>query len=191
MAAHEYDPDDNFDHAFHAHGGIDDEDALEAVAWQFLLLVNPDDEDAALEQFAAFQRGLDEAGERADPALLLRDATDWKAGFHVAEDAAQGRMEVLDELAARWRLRIEWPLDEDAREAPDTSALLHAAFHLALGRIRVDESAEVVGVDTAQHRHLPGFGVHLDFDEQGGCRRRILRWREAGGADDRPLVLRG
>ena len=37
-------------------------------------------------------------------------------------------MEVLDELAARWRLRIEWPLDEDAREAPDTSLLLHAAF---------------------------------------------------------------
>ena len=67
MAAHEYDPDDNFDHAFHAQAGLEDEDALEAVAWQFLLLVNPDDEDAALEQFAAFQRALDEAGERADP----------------------------------------------------------------------------------------------------------------------------
>jgi hypothetical protein len=128
MAAHEYDPDDNFEHAFHAQAGVEEEDALEAVAWQFLLLVNPDDEDAALEQFAAFQRALDEAGERADPALLLRDATDWKAGFHVGEDDAQGLMEALDELAARWRLRIDWPLDEDAGEAPDTSALLHAAF---------------------------------------------------------------
>ena len=128
MAAHEYDPDDNFDHAFHAQAGLEDEDALEAVAWQFLLLVNPDDEDAALEQFAAFQRALDEAGERADPALLLRDATDWKAGFNVGEDDAQGLMEALDELASRWRLRIEWPLDDDAREAPDTSILLHAAF---------------------------------------------------------------
>mgnify|MGYP003472961558 CR=1 FL=1 len=66
MASHEYDPDDNFGHAFHAQSGIDDDDALEAVAWQFLLLVNPDDEDAALQQFAAFQRALDEAGERAD-----------------------------------------------------------------------------------------------------------------------------
>ena len=28
MAAHEYDPDDNFDQAFHAQAGIDDEDAL-------------------------------------------------------------------------------------------------------------------------------------------------------------------
>ena len=128
MAAHEYDPDDNFDQAFHAQAGIDDDDALEAVAWQFLLLVNPDDEDAALEQFTAFQRGLDETGERADPALLLRDAIDWKAGFHVGEDDAQGLMEALDELAARWRVRIDWPLDDDTGDAPDTSALLHAAF---------------------------------------------------------------
>ena len=30
MAAHEYDPDDNFDQAFHAQAGIDDDDALEA-----------------------------------------------------------------------------------------------------------------------------------------------------------------
>ncbi len=29
MAAHEYDPDDNFDHAFHAQVGVDDEAALE------------------------------------------------------------------------------------------------------------------------------------------------------------------
>ena len=50
MAAHEYDPDDNFGHAFHAQAGVDDDDALEhaaleQVAWQFLLLVNPDAED--------------------------------------------------------------------------------------------------------------------------------------------------
>lgn len=128
MAAHEYDPDDNFDHAFHAQAGIDDEDAVEAVAWQFLLLINPDDEDSALEQFAIFQRRLDEAGERADPALLLRETIDWKAGFHVAEDDAQALMEALDELASRWRLQIDWALDEDSGATPDTDDVLHAAF---------------------------------------------------------------
>ena len=128
MAAHEYDPDDNFGHAFHAQRELDEDEALEAVAWQFLLLVNPDDEDAALEQFGAFQRWLDEAGERADPVWLLRDAIDWKAGFHVGEDDAQGLMEALDELAGRWRLRIDWALDEDDADAADTAAVLDAAF---------------------------------------------------------------
>ena len=128
MAHHEYDPDDNFGHAFHAAQDLDDDDALEAVAWQFLLLVNPDDEDAALQQFAAFQLALDDAGNDADPVPLLRDAIDWKAGFHVGEDDAQGLMEALDELAARWRLRIEWNLDDDAQSLPDTAALLQAAF---------------------------------------------------------------
>jgi len=130
MAMHEYDPDDNFGHAFHPQAGLDDDDALEAVAWQFLLLVNPDDEDASRQQFAAFQLALAEAGDHADPARLLRDAIDWRAGFHVAEDDAQGLMEALDELAARWRLQIDWGIDEDDTHAalPDTSELLQTAF---------------------------------------------------------------
>ena len=128
MPSHEYDPDHNFAHAFHAQHGVDDDAALEAVAWQFLLLVNPDDEDAALQQFAAFRQAMDDAGQHADPALLLRDAIDWKAGFHVAEDDAQGLMEALDELAARWRLHLDWDLDDEAAELPDTASVLQAAL---------------------------------------------------------------
>ena len=132
MSTHEYDPDDNFGHAFHAQAGVDDDAlehaALEQVAWQFLLLVNPDDEDAALQQFAAFRQALDEAGDDADPLPLLRDAIDWKAGFHVGEVDAQALMEALDELAGRWRLQIDWEVDEDAGELPDTSVLLQTAF---------------------------------------------------------------
>lgn len=130
MATHEYDPDDNFGHAFHPQAGVDDDDALDVVAWQFLLLVNPDDEDAALQQFAAFRQALDEAGDNADPVSLLRDAIDWKAGFHVAEDDAQGLMEALDELVSRWRLRIDWGLDDDDAQGslPDTADLLLTAF---------------------------------------------------------------
>ena len=128
MSTHEYDPDDNFGHAFHPQAGVNDDDALEVVAWQFLLLVNPDDEDAALQQFTAFQQALDAAGDDADPVPLLRDAIDWRAGFHVDELDAQGLMEALDELAGRWRLHLDWELDEDAAQLPDTSVLLHAAF---------------------------------------------------------------
>lgn len=135
MAAHEYDPDDNFGHAFHPHAGMDDEDALETVAWQFLLLVNPDDEDAAQEQFAAFQQAIENHGEGADPAEVLRGIIDWKAGFCVHEQDGQALMEVVDELVARWQLRIDWGLDddededdEDDGERPDPADLLHSAY---------------------------------------------------------------
>lgn len=135
MTVHEYDPDDNFGHAFHPHAGVDDEDALEMVAWQFLLLVNPDDEDAAREQFAAFQQALERQGDDADPAALLREVIDWKAGFCVHEQDGQALMEVVDELVARWQLRIDWDLDDDVDddddvdgERPDPADLLQAAY---------------------------------------------------------------
>ena len=128
MASHDYDPDDNFGHAFPRHVETDDDDALDVVAWQFLLLVNPDDEDTALQQFAAFRAALEEAGGDADPAALLRDVIDWKAGFHVGEDDAAGLMDALDELASRWRQRIDWGLDDDADAVPDTDAVLQTAF---------------------------------------------------------------
>jgi len=44
----EFDPDDNFGHAFEPEADIDEDAASEALAWQLLLLINPDDEDAAL-----------------------------------------------------------------------------------------------------------------------------------------------
>ena len=146
MASHDYDPDDNFGHAFHPQARVDDDDALERVAWQFLLLVNPDDEDAALEQFAAFRSAFEEAGDDADPVRLLRDAIDWRAGFHVGEDDAQGLMEAVDELAGRWRLRIDWELDEDEDALPDTTALLRIAHaqlrerHYSLWTVETDEA---------------------------------------------------
>ena len=128
MAAHEYDPDDNFGHAFGSEEGIGDDDTLEVVAWQFLLLANPDDEDAALRQFQAFQQGVADRGDSAEPADLLLQAIDWQSGFLVAEDDAQGLMEVVDELASRWRLRIDWELDDDAEALPDPVRLLRLAF---------------------------------------------------------------
>ena len=67
-----FDPDDNFAHSFSATPeDLDEDAALEAVAWQFLLLINPGDEDAALLQFNEAREGL---ASGTAPVDALRDA---------------------------------------------------------------------------------------------------------------------
>lgn len=125
----EYDPDDNFARAFHAESDVDEEAALEAVAWQFLLLVNPGDEDAALAQFRHCQELLADGGE---PVWVLRDAIDWRAGFFVAEDDVAGAIDAMEQLAGRYGLRIDWGTDdtgdEDFLEQAEVPALVQRAF---------------------------------------------------------------
>ena len=121
----EYDPDDNFARSFGPESAIDEDAAVEAVAWQLLLLINPGDEDAAMQQFAACRDALDEG---TDPVEALRDAIDWKSGFHVSDEDPGGLIEVLDELAARFNLRIDWDEDEDGFEDAEVAALIHTAF---------------------------------------------------------------
>jgi hypothetical protein len=129
MAPHDFDPDDNFDQAFHDQSDLDDDAALETVAWQLLLLINPGDEDAALQQFAPVQEAM---AEGADPIDAIRDAIDWKAGFFLDENDTEGLVQVLDELAARFGLQIEWgvedPTDAEFLADTDTPALLQTAF---------------------------------------------------------------
>lgn len=128
----EYDPDDNFGHAFDAGADIDEDAATEALVWQLLLLINPDDEDAALQQFAVFQDAFATAGDEADPARLLRDAIDWKSGFFVDESDPRALVESLDELALRWNLRIDWgvedPADDEFLEQAEVPALINLAY---------------------------------------------------------------
>ena len=124
----EYDPDDNFARAFHDEADLDEDAALEAVAWQFLLLVNPGDEDAALEQFAACREAL---ANGTEPVQALREAIDWRAGFHVDESDPAGLIEVLDELASRLGLRIDWGEDTDDDDflaQAEVPALINVAF---------------------------------------------------------------
>lgn len=120
-APHDYDPDDNFAHSFHAGEEIDEEAALEALVWQWLLLVNPGDEDAAAQQLASWQE-LHAGGDGTALAEQLLEVTDWKAGFRVAEDDGAGLVEVIDELAARWNLAIDWGV-EDPTDASSLDAL--------------------------------------------------------------------
>ena len=126
----DFDPDDNFAQSFHTPADDLDEDAaLEAVVWQFLLLINPGDEDAALLQFNEAREGL---GSGTAPVDALRDAIDWKAGFWIAERDVGGLVEVLDELAARIGVRIDWdtedPSDAEFLAGTDATSLLQRAF---------------------------------------------------------------
>jgi hypothetical protein len=125
----EYDPDDNFARAFGAESVLDEDAALEAVAWQLLLLINPGDEDAAMQQFATCRDALDEG---TDPVEALRDAIDWKSGFFIAGDDPAGLIDVLNELASRYDLRIDWgvedPTDEDFLDDAEVPALIGTAF---------------------------------------------------------------
>lgn len=125
---HNFDPDDNFAHSFHPQPeDLDEDAALESVVWQFLLLINPGDEDAAAAQFAEVREAL---VADAEPLEAIRAAIDWKAGFFTAESDLEGIVEAVDELAARVGVRIDWEIDDEADEPfadEDATSLLQRA----------------------------------------------------------------
>jgi hypothetical protein len=133
MHDHDFDPDDNFAHAFQSAEDAGDDATIEALVWQLLLLINPGDEDAALQQFTSWQ---DAAGEPAvtdvEPVWVLKDIIDWKSGFHVGDDDPATCIDAINELAARWNLRIDWGVedvsDDDFLAGADVASLIAVAF---------------------------------------------------------------
>jgi hypothetical protein len=129
----DYDPDDNFAAGYRPDIEVDDEAETEALVWQLLVMINPGDEESALQQFAAWREAMaSDEGEEVEPVWLLKDAIDWRSGFHVADGDAGGLVENLDELAARWGLRIDWgtddPGDSEFLADADVSQLIGVAF---------------------------------------------------------------
>lgn len=128
---HDFDPDDNYaDDA--DHDGLDEDAGVETLVWQLLLVINPGDDDAALQQFGAFQEALEAAGgDDAEVPELLREAIDWKSGFHVEEGQTGALVDALVELAARFNLDIDWgvedPTDEGFLARVGSDALLATA----------------------------------------------------------------
>ncbi|MEO5830062.1 MAG: hypothetical protein ABIQ36_05785 [Rhodanobacter sp.] len=107
----------------------DEDDTLEAKVWQLLLLINPDDEETALQQFAAYREAVAE-GDESEPVELIARVIDWRSGFMTAEDDLRSLVQALDELSARWNLRIDWngdPDDDDYFEDVDAGSLLGIA----------------------------------------------------------------
>lgn len=127
----EFDPDDNFAHSFAPGTDVDEEAALEALVWQLLLLVNPEDGEAARAQFDAWQEGVAMQAD-VEPLDLLREATDWRSAFFVEDGDTRGLVECLDELAAQRGLRIDWgvedPTDDDFLDGNDVPGLVEIAF---------------------------------------------------------------
>ncbi|MBA3486986.1 MAG: hypothetical protein H0T88_07340 [Lysobacter sp.] len=112
---------------------VDEDDSTEALVWQLLLLINPGDEDAALQQFDAYREALAEGGdEDAEPIWLLKDVIDWRAGFHVGDSEHGPLIDSLNELAARWNLDIDWgvedPTDAQFLANTDASTLIATAY---------------------------------------------------------------
>ena len=108
----------------------DEDDSVEALVWQLLLLINPGDEDSALQQFTAYREAVAD-GDESEPVELVARVLDWRAGFMVAEDDLRSLVQALDELSARWNLSIDWggdPDDDDYFEDADAGSLLGIAY---------------------------------------------------------------
>lgn len=172
----DFDPDDNFAQSFRAEHELDDEAALEQVIWQLLLLINPGDEEAAREQFEAWQQTL--ASGEADPIERLDDATDWRSSFRVGIDDTRVLVESLDELASRWNLRIDWgvedPTDDEFLNRVDAEALLQTAYD------RLREHHYTLWLRDAGHDQVCGW---IARSEDGEAMRLIAA---ALGVDVRP-----
>ncbi|GAA3920512.1 DUF6630 family protein [Luteimonas lutimaris] len=132
----EFDADDNFANYatdFDAGDGIDEDATTEQLVWQLLLLLNPGDEETALQQFGEYQEATADAGEdEFEPAWLLKDIIDWKSGFQVHDDDAAALVESITELVARWNLELDWgvedPTDAEFLANADTAALIRTAY---------------------------------------------------------------
>ncbi len=126
-------PDDEFESdegAFDEDEEIDTGD-LEALIWNLLVLINPGDEESALRQFSAWRDGMAEAGGDEDEAMfVLRRAIDWSSGFFVDWKDTESFVASIDELAARWNLRIDWggdTSDEDFIDGVEVASLMAVA----------------------------------------------------------------
>lgn len=132
----EFDPDDNF-----AFGGADEDAAdgdaehegdLEVLAWQWLLRINPGDEESATQQFQAYRETLGDDDDSEAVLAALEAATEWRSSFRVAEDERTTLIDAIETLAERFRVEIDWgvedPTDAAALEQASTSALIEAAY---------------------------------------------------------------
>lgn len=117
MPDDDFDPDDNYANGDEG-AEIDEDASAEVLVWQLLLIINPGDEDAALQQFGAFQDALDGGdAEDVDAVWLLKDVIDWKSGFHIEETDTGALIDCIAELAARYNLAIDWGVEDPTDDA--------------------------------------------------------------------------
>lgn len=121
--------DDDFDYE-NEHDDEDGDDSVESQVWHLLVLINPGDEEGALQQFAAYRETVEEEGDD-DPVRIVGQVTDWRSGFEVDADDTRALVEAINELVARWNLSIDWdgdPDDDEFHEDIDGPELFSRAF---------------------------------------------------------------
>lgn len=104
----------------------------EACAWQWLLRLNPGDQELAMQQFAVLREqitGQDTEGQAL--ILPLTRVIDWQSGFQVDAADTRSLVQVIDELTARWNLSVDWEgdtEDDDFHADSDVPSLLAIAY---------------------------------------------------------------
>lgn len=133
---HDFDPDDNF-----ATGDeppeLDDDAGFEAVVWQWLLLVNPGDDEAAQQQFRDWQESHrdDDPADVAVTALL--DVTDWRSSIRVDESEPATLIDAIDTLAGRFRVEIDWGVEDPTDTAQLAGISPGALVETACDQLRI------------------------------------------------------
>ena len=109
----------SFDDDFDAERDFDDpeEDSLEARVWQLLLLINPGDEETALQQFTEYREAVaDVEADEVEAVDVIARVIDWRSGFIVDAHDLRSLVQAINELSSRWNLSIDWDGDPDDDE---------------------------------------------------------------------------
>lgn len=120
--------DSDFDNEHYLDDNESVDDSVEAHVWQLLLLINPGDEETAMQQFADYR----DAGENdVEPIEIIRRVVDWRSGFHVDAQDTHALVQAIDELSSRWNISIDWggdPDDGDFHADIDAASLFAIAY---------------------------------------------------------------
>jgi hypothetical protein len=113
-----------------------DDDSVEGLVWQLLRLINPGDEETALQQFAAYREAVASAEEEGkededEPVEVVGRVIDWRSGYYVGTDDTRSLVEAINELSSRWNVSVDWNGDPDEDEFHadlDVPSLLATAY---------------------------------------------------------------
>ncbi|RDS81901.1 hypothetical protein DWU99_15900 [Dyella psychrodurans] len=124
------DSDFDSEHDFDEKERVDD--SVEACVWQLLVLINPGDEEMALQQFADYRDAVAQADENdVEPIEIIRRVIDWRSGFYVDGQDTRALVQAIDELSSRWNISIDWggdPDDDDFHSDIDAASLFAVAY---------------------------------------------------------------
>lgn len=124
--------DDDYDGDAEYDPGDPDDDSVEALVWRLLQLLNPGDEETALQQFSEYRDAVAALGEdEFEPVEVVGRVIDWRSGFLVGEHDLRALVQAIDELAARWNLTVDWggdPAEDEFFEDCDAAALFATAY---------------------------------------------------------------